>query len=172
MCRKIGFGEQFGSSEAIFYKIFKILIENIAREEASEQKTNNKYAKAQAVFDKQVESGQEPDIIKLMNESMESNDSQPIELNTSMNVDGYGGLKENPKDLADNLLFINNEHTECTFTTTHFNFNDGNGWVDNGPPIRTALYSMELTHSSFTGSLISSTDTALNTLDFSYIRIE
>ena len=68
--------------------------------------------------------------------------------------------------------FINNNHTECTITTTHFNFNDGNGWLDNGPPITTALYSMELTHSSYSGSLINSTDTALNTLDFSYIRIE
>ena len=68
--------------------------------------------------------------------------------------------------------FINNNHTECTFTTTHFNFNDGNGWVDNGPPIRTALYSMELTHSSYFGSLISSTDTTINSLEFSYIRIE
>ena len=67
---------------------------------------------------------------------------------------------------------LNSNHTECSFTTTHFNFNNGNGWVDNGPPIRTALYSMVITHSSYSGSLISSTDTALNSLDFSYIRVE
>ena len=67
---------------------------------------------------------------------------------------------------------LNSNHTECSFTTTHFNFNDGNGWVDNGPPIRTALYSMVITYSSYSGSLISSTDTALNSLDFSYIRVE
>ena len=29
--------------------------------------------------------------------------------------------------------FINNNHTECTFTTTHFNLNNGNGWLDYGP---------------------------------------
>ena len=67
---------------------------------------------------------------------------------------------------------LNSNHTECSFTTTHFNFNDGNGWVDNGPPIRTALYSMVITHSSYSGSLISSTDTTLNSLDFSYIRVD
>ena len=67
---------------------------------------------------------------------------------------------------------LNSDHTECSFATTHFNFNDGNGWVDNGPPIRIALYSMVITHSSYSGSLISSTDTTLNSFDFSFVRVE
>ena len=67
---------------------------------------------------------------------------------------------------------LNNDHTECSFTTTHFNFNDGNGWVDNGPAIRTTLNSMVITHSTYSGSLISSTDTTLNSLEYSYFRVE
>jgi len=31
---------------------------------------------------------------------------------------------------------------------------------------------MVITHSSYSGSLISSTDTTLNSLDFSYIRVD
>jgi hypothetical protein len=68
--------------------------------------------------------------------------------------------------------FLNNNHTECTYSTTHLNFNDGNGWVDSGPGIRTATYSMAVTHSTLSGSLISSTDTTLNSLDFNYVRVE
>ena len=68
--------------------------------------------------------------------------------------------------------FINNNHTECTFTTTHFNLNNGNGWLDNGPATPISHFSMELTHSSYSGSLISSTDTTLNSFDFSFFRVE
>ena len=67
---------------------------------------------------------------------------------------------------------LNSNHTECSFTTTHFNFNDGNGWVDNGPTTTINLFSMELSHSSYSGSLISSTDTTLNSFDFSFVRVE
>ena len=68
--------------------------------------------------------------------------------------------------------FINNNHTECTFTTTHFNLNNGNGWLDYGAATPINHFSMELTHSSYSGSLISSTDTTLNSFDFSFVRGE
>jgi hypothetical protein len=35
-----------------------------------------------------------------------------------------------------------------------------------------ATYSMVVTHSTLSGSLISSTDTTLNSLDFNYVRVE
>ena len=68
--------------------------------------------------------------------------------------------------------FINNNHTECTFTTTHFNLNNGNGWLDYGPATPINHFSMELTHSSYSGNLISSTDTTLNSFDFTFVRVE
>ena len=67
--------------------------------------------------------------------------------------------------------YLNNDHTECIFSTTHFDLNDGNGWVDNGQPIRSVTYSMVITHLTNTGSFISSTDSTLNSLDFSFVRI-
>jgi hypothetical protein len=67
---------------------------------------------------------------------------------------------------------LNESHTELTSTITHYNLNDGNGWVENGQVIDTLIYNVEITNSTYSGSLLSSTDTTINSLDFSYVRVE
>ena len=64
---------------------------------------------------------------------------------------------------------LNESHTELSMFLTHYNYNNGFGWIETTD---TNIFNVQITDSTYSGTLISSTDTNRISLDYSYIRIE